>query len=88
MKTKAQLGQVSPGCNVGGSDLDEIVAKIMNKKTPSEFEKVKDSVQIPKRDLLEEQDRIALVRKYHMALQNVKISEDMRKFFINPPKNE
>ena len=84
----ATVSEIASKYNVGGSDLDEIVAKIMNKKTPSEFEKVKDSVQIPKRDLLEEQDRIALVRKYHMALQNIKISEDMRKFFVNPPKNE
>ena len=60
----------------------------MQRNTPSEFEKVKNSVKIPQRDLLEEQENIALLRKYHMALQQVNISDDMRKFFINnrPPK--
>ena len=41
---------------------------------------------MPKRDLLEEQETLANLRKYHMALQNVQISEDMKKFFNNRPK--
>ena len=84
----ATVSEIASKYNVGGSDLDEVISKIMNKKSPTEFEKVKNSVNVQTRDLLEEQDRIALIRKYHMALQNVKISEDMRKFFVNPPKNE
>ena len=69
-----------------GLDPDEIIAKFINRKSPTEFEKVKSSVKLPKRDLLEEQEAIANLRKYHMALQNVQISEDMRKFFINRQK--
>lgn len=79
----ASVPEISSKYGIGGSDLDEIIAKYIDKKTPSEFEKVKDSVKTPKRDLLEEQESIANLRKYHMALQNVKISDDMRKFFIN-----
>ena len=41
---------------------------------------------MPKRDLLEEQEAIANLRKYHMALQNIQISEDMKKFFTNRPQ--
>ena len=41
---------------------------------------------MPNRDLLEEQETLANLRKYHMALQNVQISEDMKKFFNNQKK--
>lgn len=73
---------------MGGKDIDEIIFKVMQRNSPSEFEKVKNTVKIQTRDLLEEQENIALLRKYHMALQNVTINEDMKKFFINnrPPK--
>ena len=46
----------------------------------SEFEKVKSSIKVKKRDLLEEQEMIANLHKYHMALQNVNLSPDLKKF--------
>lgn len=73
--------EVSSKYGIGGSNIDEIISKFINKKSPSEFEKVKSSIKIKKRDLMEEQDAIANLRKYHMSLQNVHISEDMQKFF-------
>ena len=66
------------------SDIDEIIAKYMAKKTPSEFEKVKQNIQTPKRDLLEESEAIANLRKYHLALQNVQIPSDVKDFFKKP----
>ena len=33
--------------------------------------------------LLEEQENIANLKKYNLALQNLQISPDMRKFFLN-----
>lgn len=82
----ATTADVASRYGIGGSDIDEIITKFINKKTPSEFEKVKSSVKIPKRDLLEEQETLANLRKYHMALQNVQISDEMKKFFINKKK--
>ena len=82
----ATTAEVASRYGIGGSDIDEIITKFINKKTPSEFEKVKSSVKIPKRDLLEEQETLANLRKYHMALQNVQISDEMKKFFINKMK--
>ena len=79
----ATTAEVASRYGIGGSDIDKIITKFINKKTPSEFEKVKSSVKIPKRDLLEEQETLANLRKYHMALQNVQISDEMKKFFIN-----
>ena len=82
----ADTAEVASKYGIGGSNIDEIIAKFINRKTPTEFEKVKASIKMPKRDLLEEQEAIANLRKYHMALQNIQISEDMKKFFTNRPQ--
>lgn len=69
--------------------LDEIVLKLIEKKEPSEFEKIKNNLKIQQRDLLKEQENIADLKKYNIALQNLTISEDIRKIFVNqPPKQK
>ena len=83
----ADTAEVASKYGIGGSNIDEIIAKFIDKKSPTEFEKVKASVKMPQRDLLEEQETLANLRKYHMALQNVKISDDMKKFFNGQKKN-
>lgn len=67
----------------GGGDIDEVVARIIEKNVPSEFEKVKKGLTAQQKDLLQEQEKIADLRKYNLALQDVKISDDVRKFFVN-----
>lgn len=68
---------------IPSNDLDEIVLKLIAKNEPSEFEKVKNSLKQPERDLLQEQENIADLKKYNLALQNITISEDIRKIIIN-----
>lgn len=69
-------------------NIDDIVMQMIEKNIPSEFEKVKNSIKVEQRDLLKEQENIADLKKYSIiALQNIKISEDIRKMFVNtPPK--
>lgn len=64
-------------------DLDEIILQLLEKNPQSEFEKVKNSLNTQQRDLLKEQENIADLKKYNLALQNITISEDIRKIFIN-----
>ena len=61
--------QVIGGCNgnlkgikslITNMDIDEIIAKFIDRKSPTEFEKVKASIKMPKRDLLEEQEMLWL----------------------------
>lgn len=71
---------------VSGADIDEMIAKVIAKHAG----KVNSQSQTPKiqrRDLLDEQESIANLRKYHLAIQNVKIPEDMRKFLSRPKDN-
>jgi len=66
----------------GCSNIDDVIFKVMNKNMPSEFEKVKGSIKLPpKRDLLEENDRLAMVQKYHISLQNINLSQKAQEFF-------
>jgi len=76
-------GEIASRYNIHNSDLDGIIAQIMENKPPSEFEKVKGSLKSPEKDLLKEQENIADLKKYNIALQNVKISDDIRKVIIN-----
>jgi hypothetical protein len=73
------VNEIASKYNVSGSDIDEVIAKIISKQTKTEFEKVKDNVKAKsQRDLLEENESIGNLRKYHMALQNIKISNDLK----------
>ena len=73
----ATPAEVASKYGANGSDIDEIVKKIINKQNKSGFEEVKQSIkQKPERDLEEEQERIALMRKHHMALQHVTVLKE------------
>lgn len=72
------VAEIASKYGVSGNYLDEVVARIISKQTKTEFEKVKDNITVqPQRDLLEESENIANLRKYHMTLQNIKISNDL-----------
>lgn len=80
----ATPAEVASKYGTSGSDIDEVVKKIITKQTKSTFEEVKENIkQKPERDLEEEQERIALMRKHHMALQNVQISQDIKNYLLN-----
>ena len=72
--------------------MDEVVARIISKQTKTEFEKVKSQVDsAPQRNLLEESEAIANLRKYHMSLQSIKIpnelTEQIRKHYRDTNQN-
>lgn len=73
------VNEIASKYYVSGSDIDEVVAKIISKQTKTEFEKVKDNVgNTQMRNLLDENESIANLRKYHMALQNINIPNDLK----------
>jgi len=68
---------------LGYTDLDKIITHLMNENVPSEFEKVKQNLDSQTRDLLKEQENIADLKKYNLALQSIKISPEIHKLFVN-----
>lgn len=82
-QTNALPSEIAAKNNIKSSNIDEIVLHMIEKNVPSEFEKVKNSIKIEQRDLLKEQENIADLKKYNIALQNIKISDNIRKLFVN-----
>ena len=88
------INEVASKYGVSSSNnIDEVIALVIDKKLDKlkagdkAGESSKPVVKRPKRDLLEEQDSMANLRKYHLSLQNVTISEDVRKYLQKPPSN-
>ena len=79
----ATVSEIASQYSTGGSDLDEIIAKIEAKKGTSEF---KQGIKLPQRDLLEEAENIANLKKYHLALQNIQLPNEVKQHF-NKPKH-
>ena len=80
------VAEIASKYGVAGSDLDEVVARILAKEHKTEFEKVKDNISsIPERNLLDESESIGNLKKYNLALQNIQISgnlqEQLRKHY-------
>ena len=64
---------------VNSDNFDYIIANASGIKN-GEFENVKNSIKIPKKDLMNEQDKIAEIKKYNLGLQNIKISYDVQEY--------
>lgn len=67
-------------------DIDDIIAYISENKPASEFEKVKNGIKMPEKDLLDEQTRIAELKKYNLLLQNIIIPQNITYPTKKPPQ--
>lgn len=59
---------------------DEIITKVILQDNPSEFEQVKNSIKVEKKDLLTEQTNIADLKKYNLQLQNIQLSDNVMRY--------
>ena len=65
---------------ISSHNIDEVIFKMTNMDKKSQFEEVKDSIQIPQKDLMNEQDKIAELKKYNLGLQNIQISQNVQDY--------
>ena len=72
--------EISAKYGLNMKNIDEFIDKISQSKMKSEFERVKDSITIPRKDLQKEQENIAELKKYHLSLQNIQISHDLQDY--------
>lgn len=75
--------EIATKYRINCSNIDDIVAKLSQSKMPSEFERVKNSIKRNEQALIKEQENIANMKKNSLALQNIKISDDIRKIFVD-----
>ncbi len=67
-------------------DIDEIIYRISKDKPKSKFEEVKSSITMPEKDLLDEQTRIAELKKYTLSLQNIQVPTKIIEQLNKPKK--
>ena len=59
------------------NNIDDIIMKIAKGETTSQFQKTLNSIHIPKRDLEDEQKKLAEIKKFQMSIQNVKLPKEI-----------
>lgn len=59
------------------SNIDEVIMKISKGEATSEFQKTLNNINIPKRNLEEEQEKLAKIKKFQMSIQNVKLPKEI-----------
>lgn len=71
------VNEIASAYSLHFDNIDEVIATIIEEKPMSKFEEVKNSIQIPQKDLLDEQTEIAELKKYNILLQNIEIPKDL-----------
>ena len=59
------------------NNIDDIIYKIAMGDTESEFQKTLKSVNQPKRDLEDEQKKLAEMKKFQMSIQNIRLPKEI-----------
>lgn len=59
------------------ANIDDIVMHIAGGKAESKFQKTLNGIKIPHRNLEEEQDKLAQMKKFQMSIQNIKLSKEI-----------
>lgn len=76
----ASVKEISTKYQVASEDLDYIVQKYSGMHTTSEFEEVKKSIIMPRKDLIEEQQTLAELKKFNLGIQNIQVSPDVQQY--------
>lgn len=59
------------------SNIDDIIMKITNGEAESEFQRTMNNIKIPRRNLEEEQEKLAQIKKFQMSIQNIKLPKEI-----------
>lgn len=66
--------------NINSDNIDYIITNSLGAKKSNEFEDIKNSIKIPQKDLMTEQDKLAEISKYNLGLQNIQISSNIKNY--------
>ena len=74
------IQELSQKHGIHSSDIDDIIMKISGQPKSQEFENIKNSIKLPQKDLMNEQDTLAELKKYNLGIQNVQISSNVQEY--------
>ncbi len=66
--------------NMNTDNIDDVILKIATEGKSHAFDDVKNSIRLPQKDLMQEQDKLAEIKKYNLGLQNIQISENVQEY--------
>jgi predicted Zn-dependent protease len=58
-------------------NIDDIFMHIVTGKTQSQFQKTLNNIKVPTRNLEEEQEKLAQIKKFQMSIQNIKLPKEI-----------
>lgn len=59
------------------TNIDDIILYLSEGEHESEFKKAMKSINIPVRDLEDEQNKLAEIKKFHMSIQNIRLPKEI-----------
>ncbi len=65
---------------MNSDNIDEIILKASFAGKSGAFEEIKNSIKLPKKDLMTEQDKLAEMKKYNLGLQNIQIPSNVQEY--------
>lgn len=74
------IQELSQKHGIHSSDIDDIIMKISGQPKSKEFENIKNSIKLPQKDLMNEQDTLAELKKYNLGIQNVQIPSNVQEY--------
>ena len=73
----ASLESINKAYSLTCTNIDDAIMKIAKGEATSEFQKTLSGINIPKRNLEEEQEKLAKIKKFQMSIQNVKLPKEI-----------
>lgn len=77
----ASIKSLNTAYSMSHTNIDDVIYQIAKGDVESQFEKTLKNTKIPSRNLEDEQNKLAEIRKFQMSLQNIKLPEDIAKNF-------
>lgn len=59
------------------SNIDDIIMHIASGNAESKFQKTLNNIKVPKRNLEEEQEKLAEIKKFQMSIQNIRLPKEI-----------
>lgn len=73
----ASVKSLNEAYSLNYNNIDDIIMVLSNGGVESQFQKTMKNIKIPKRDLEEEQAKLAELKKFQMSIQNIRLPKEI-----------
>ncbi len=76
----ASVTELAQKYSMHSDNIDDVIMKISGAPRSNEFENVKNSIKMPQKDLMDEQETLAEIKKYNLGIQNIQIPSGVQDY--------